>query len=485
MTAEHVLEATDFSAAPSPGRTAARAGAPGPGRYGDGMADPSVPSVPPAPRAPVAQDEVARICAELIRFDTTNRGFGDAEGERAAAEYVAGLLDEVGIEPELFESAPGRASVVARIPGADPARPALVVHGHLDVVPARADDWTVPPFAGEVIDGVVWGRGAVDMKDMDAMVLAVVRQMAREGRRPARDVVLAMFADEEAGGPLGSGWAAEHRPDLFEGATEAISEVGGYSVEVGGRRAYLLQTAEKGLVWLRLVAEGRAGHGSQVNEDNAVTLLAEAVARIGRHRWPMTLTPTVRRLLEGVADLVGRPFDPDDEAGVEELVAALGPAARFVGATLRHTANPTRLDAGYLSNVIPGSAEATVDGRFLPGREAEFDATIRELAGPHVRVEDRWRDIGPAAPLDTPFLDAMADALLAEDPGAAVLPYMLSAGTDNKALAKIGIAGYGFVPLRLPQGYDFPAMFHGADERVPIESLLFGCRVLDRLLTDC
>ncbi len=440
---------------------------------------------PSAPRPLVAQDEVARICAELIRFDTTNRGFGDAEGERAAAEYVAGLLDEVGIAPEIFESAPGRAMVVARLAGADPSRPALVVHGHLDVVPARAEDWSVPPFAGEEIGGVVWGRGAVDMKDMDAMVLSVVRQMAREGRRPARDVVVAMFADEEAGGPLGSGWAVDNRRDIFEGATEAISEVGGYSVEVDGWRAYLLQTAEKGLAWLRLVADGRAGHGSQVNQDNAVTHLAAAVARIGSHPWPMVLTPTVRRLLEGVADLVGTPFDPDDEAGIDRLIAALGPASRFVGATLRHTANPTRLDAGYLANVIPGRAEATIDGRFLPGREEEFDATIRELAGEHVRVEDRWRDIGPAAPLDTPLMDAMAGALLAEDPGATVLPYMLSAGTDNKALAKIGIAGYGFVPLRLPDGYDFPAMFHGTDERVPVESLRFGCRVLDRLLTSC
>src|SRR5690606_12584718 len=234
----------------------------------------------------------------------------------AAAEYVMASLGEVGLEPELFESAPGRANVVVRLPGTDPTRDALVLHGHLDVVPAAAEDWAVDPFAGEEIDGLLWGRGAVDMKDMDAMILAVVRQMVREGRRPARDVVVAFFADEEAGGVYGARWAVDHRPELFEGATEAISEVGGFSVDVGGTRAYLLQTAEKGIAWLRLVAEGRAGHGSQVNTDNAVTELAAAVARIGAHPWPMRLTPTVRALLEGVADLTGLPYDPEDEAAV-------------------------------------------------------------------------------------------------------------------------------------------------------------------------
>ena len=439
----------------------------------------------PSPMPSSAEDEVARICTELIRFDTSNYGDGSGPGERAAAEYVAGLLSGVGLAPELFEASPGRASVVVRLEGADPNRPALVLHGHTDVVPARAEDWAVPPFAGEQVDGVIWGRGAVDMKDMDAMILAVVRQLVREGRKPARDVVVAMFADEEAGGVHGASWAVDHRPDLFEGATEAISEVGGYSVDLGGRRAYLLQTAEKGLAWLRLVADGRAGHGSQVNRDNAVTHLAEAVARIGAHSWPRVLTPTVRRLLEGVADLTGLPFDEHDDAGIDALVAALGPASRFVGATLQHTANPTRLDAGYLSNVIPSRAEATVDGRFLPGREDEFDAAIRALAGEHVRVEDRHRDISASAPIDGPLVDAMAAAVIAEDPGAVVLPYMLAAGTDNKSLARLGVAGYGFAPLRLPADFDFTAMFHGVDERVPVDALRFGCRVLDRLLSTC
>jgi acetylornithine deacetylase/succinyl-diaminopimelate desuccinylase-like protein len=434
---------------------------------------------------PTAEDEVVGICQDLLRIDTSNFGNDEGPGERKAAEHVAELLAEVGLEPELFESAPGRASVVTRLEGTDPSRPALVLHGHLDVVPAAAQDWSVDPFAGEEIDGLLWGRGAVDMKDMDAMILAVVRQMVREGRKPARDVVVAMFADEEAGGKYGAGWAVQSRPDLFDGATEAISEVGGFSVEVGGRRAYLLQTAEKGLAWLRLVAEGRAGHGSQVNADNAVTHLAAAVARIGQHAWPYTLTPTVDRLLRGVADLTGLPFDPEDPTSVEALVAALGPAAKFVGATVRHTSNPTQLGAGYKANVIPGRAEATVDVRLLPGHEEAGMARLRELAGPDVRVEPIHQDVALEVPFDGDLVDAMVAALHAEDPGASVLPYTLSGGTDNKSLSRLGITGYGFAPLRLPNDLDFAGMFHGVDERVPTDALRFGTRVLDRLLATC
>lgn len=440
------------------------------------MTDAPIPQV-------TAEDEVVGIAADLIRIDSSNFGDNEGPGEREAAEYVAASLAEVGLEPEVFESAPRRTNVVVRLPGADPSLPALVVHGHTDVVPAEAGDWTVQPFAGEERDGVLWGRGAVDMKDMDAMILSVVRQMVREGRQPARDLVIAFFADEEAGGVYGARYAVDTRPDLFEGATEAISEVGGYSVDVGGRRAYLLQTAEKGIGWLRLVAEGRAGHGSAVNTENAVTELAAAVARIGAHPWPMHLTPTVRQLLQGVADLTGLPYEPEDEQAVQRLVDALGTARRFVAATLRNTVNPTRLEAGYKANVVPGRATAELDTRFLPGQEAEVRETIARLAGPKVRVETIHADVALEVPFAGDLVDAMAGALVAEDPGAVVLPYALSAGTDNKSLSRLGITGYGFAPVRLPADLDFPALFHGVDERVPVDALRFGARVLDRLLT--
>ncbi|MFH5822718.1 M20/M25/M40 family metallo-hydrolase [Georgenia sp. AZ-5] len=439
----------------------------------------------PAPATVRPEDEVVGICRDLIRIDTSNFGDDSGPGERAAAELVMGLLTEVGWEPELVEPRPGRSSVLLRIPGTDPTRGALVLHGHTDVVPAEAADWSVGPFAGEVRGGMLWGRGAVDMKDMDAMILALVRDMGRTGWRPPRDVVVALMADEEAGGKLGAHWLVEHRPDVFAGATEAVSEVGGYSVEVDGRRVYLLQTAEKGLAWLRLLAEGTAGHGSQVNEDNAVTRLAGAVHRIGEHAWPTHLTGTVRRLLTGVAELTGTTFDPGDPEGVARLVDALGPTKKFVGATLRTGANPTQLRAGYKANVIPGGASAAVDVRPIPGDEEEVYATIERLAGPGVEIEAIHQDFGFEVPFEGGLVDAMVAAIDREDPGAVVLPYMLSAGTDNKALRRLGITGYGFAPLRLPADLDFAGMFHGVDERVPTDGLRFGTRVLEHLLRTC
>ncbi|MGW6173125.1 M20/M25/M40 family metallo-hydrolase [Arthrobacter sp. NPDC055138] len=430
--------------------------------------------------APNPHDEVVRICQELIRIDTSNYGGNEGPGERQAAEYTAGLLEEAGLATEVFESAPRRASVVSRMAGSDPSAPALVVHGHLDVVPAQAEDWQVDPFSGEERDGLIWGRGAVDMKDMDAMILSLARHMSRNGIQPRRDIIFAFFADEEAGGTYGARWAVENRPELFDGATEAISEVGGFSATIGGRRAYLLQTAEKGIAWLRLAVAGRAGHGSQINTDNAVTTLAAAVARIGSHQWPIELTDTTRQFLDGVTELTGVEFDPDNP---EILLKELGTVARFVGATLQNTSNPTVLKAGYKENVIPGLAEARIDARTLPGQEELVLATIRELAGPEVDVSYVHQDRSLEVPFAGNLVDAMVDSLKHEDPDAVVLPYTLSGGTDNKSLARLGITGYGFAPLRLPEELDFTGMFHGVDERVPVESLKFGTRVLQRLLT--
>jgi acetylornithine deacetylase/succinyl-diaminopimelate desuccinylase-like protein len=420
--------------------------------------------------------EVVGFLTDLIRIDTSN----PIRPERPAAEYVAEKLAEAGLEPKIFESDTGRASVVARFEGTDPSADALLVHGHLDVVPADAADWSVDPFAGEVKDGLVWGRGAVDMKDMDAMTLAVVRRMLREGRRPRRDVVLAFLADEEAGGNYGAKFLAAKHRELFDGCTEAISEVGGYSYEINPElRFYLIETAQKGLAWMRLHARGQAGHGSMLNADNAVTRVAQAVARIGAHEFPVTLTPTVRDFLTEVCEAMGIEFDPNEP---EAAVAQLGPLARFIGATLKHTANPTMLEAGYKSNVIPERASAVIDGRFLPGGQDEFLATIDELAGPGVTRENIHLDRSVESPFGTPLVETMLAALKAEDPAARTVPYCLSAGTDNKTFASLGMTGYGFVPLRLTPDLDFAAMFHGVDERVPVSALDFGARVLDRFL---
>ena len=433
------------------------------------------------PVTAAAEAEVADICRDLIRIDTTNPGDHSGPGERAAAEYVAGLLGEVGLESAVFESHPKRTSLVARVPGEDRNRPALLIHGHLDVVPASAGDWQRDPFSGEIADGCVWGRGAVDMKDMDAIMLAVMRQRLREGRKPARDVVLAFTADEEAGGTWGAAFLTRH-PDLFEGVTEAIGEVGGFSVSVGGRRMYTIQTAEKGLAWMRLSAAGTAGHGSMIHPDNAVTALTEAVARIGRHEWPVRLPDSARAFLEAASDALGVEFDPEDPGTV---IGQLGSMGRLIGATVQNTANPTRLNAGYKVNVIPQSATAEIDGRFLPGHEEEFFKEIDRLLGSAVKREFIHHDIALETTADGALYDSMTAALLAEDPQATVVPYCLSAGTDAKWFSKLGIRCFGFSPLKLTPDLDFSGMFHGIDERVPVDGLRFGVRVLDRFLDIC
>ncbi len=427
----------------------------------------------------VAEEEVVAICRDLIRIDTTNPGDHSGPGERKAAEYVAGLLSEVGLSPAVLESHQKRTSLVARVEGADPGRPALLIHGHLDVVPANAIDWQQHPFGGEIADDCVWGRGAVDMKDMDAMLLAVVRQRLREGRKPARDVVLAFTADEEAGGNWGAGFLVQQHPDFFDGVTEAIGEVGGFSMSVGDRRLYAVQTAEKGLAWMRLTANGTAGHGSMIHGDNAVTALAEALARVGRHQWPTQLPDATQEFLRAASEALGVEYDPQDPAGI---IGKLGGMSKMIGATTQHTANPTGLKAGYKVNVIPQTATGELDGRFLPGREDEFFNEIDRLLGAGVSREFIHHDIALETTPDGDLWDAMSSALKAEDPEATVVPYCLSAGTDAKHFSRLGIRCFGFSPLRLPSDLDFPGMFHGIDERVPVSSLQFGVRVLDRLL---
>lgn len=429
--------------------------------------------------ATTAADEVTELLVDLIRINTSN----PTHPERPAAEWVAAKLDEVRVPAEIIEAAPGRASTIARIEGTDPSRPPLLIHGHLDVVPADAAEWSVDPFAGEVKDGYVWGRGAIDMKHMDAMTLALVREWQRTGRRPARDIVLAFVSDEEAGGHQGAHYLVDKHRDLFADCTDAISEVGGFSVSLNEQaRLYLVQTAEKGLNWLRLTAVGAPGHGSMVHPDNAVTRLAAAVARIGAHDWPVVVTDTVRATVAGLARLAGKDLDADD---LDSWLPALGDAARLVGATVRNTANPTMLEAGYKANVVPSRAEATVDTRFLPGQEDELLRTIDSLLGDGVERESIVRDIAVETAFEGALVDAMCAALRAEDPGAQVLPYLMSGGTDAKSFSTLGIRCFGFAPLRLPPELNFAALFHGIDERVPIDALQFGVRVLDRLLSNC
>ncbi len=443
---------------------------------------------PSAPGGPIAQDEVLDLAHALIRIDTTNTGdSGSSIVERPAAEWVAGMLTDVGLDPIYVESgASGRGNVVVRLAGTDPTRGALLIHAHLDVVPADASEWSVHPLSGEVKDGYLWGRGAVDMKDMAAMALAVLRQFARDGTRPPRDLVFAFLADEESGGFFGAKWLVRNRRELFEGVTEAIGEVGGFSETFTSTdgdpvRAYLIETAEKGVTWMRVKARGTPGHASMLNTDNAVAKLAAGITRLSEHRFPQIITPALRDFLAGVTDLTGIDFPEDD---LDAAVATLGNLSRIVGATLRDTATVTTFQAGYKGNVVPSVAQATVDCRILPGRETAFYQELGDILGPD--IEREWDDLPPVqTTFDGALVDAMTDALVAEDPGARVLPYMLSAGTDAKSFSELGIRCFGFAPLQLPPDLDFSSLFHGMDERVPVAALEFGTRVLDRFLRSC
>ena len=433
-----------------------------------------------AQRAELEAD-VVQLCQELIQIPSVN--FGEGKGdEEAAAKYVAAKLEEVGIKTKIYESAPKRCSVVARVEGTNSSLPGLVVHGHIDVVPANAADWSVDPFSGVIKDGCIYGRGAVDMKNMDAMILGVFRLWARHGFRPERTMVIVFFGDEEAGGIFGSRWMAEKHPEIFSGCSEAVSEVGGFSLTLdSGKRIYLIETAEKGIEWMKLTAHGTAGHGSMVNRENAVTRLADAVSRIGNYKWPQRITKTNEVFLRKIAELTGKSYDPNN---LTPILDEVGSISRMMGATLSNTANPSMLEGGYKANVIPQTASAVVDGRTLPGYEQELLDTVKQLAGEHVKVESLVSDIPLEVDFSGPLVEKMIAAIKAEDPEGIPVPYVMSGGTDNKALAKLGLAGYGFSPLKLPPDLDFLALFHGVDERVPIDSLKFGARSLQTFLAN-
>ena len=426
----------------------------------------------------------------LIRFDTSNTGeLETTKGEAECARWVVEQLEEVGYETEYVEAgAPGRANVFTRLKGADPA---------------GGPDAARPPRRG-ARRGVGLERAPVLRRARGRLRVGPRRRrheghgrhddrrgpaFKRAGMVPPRDLVFAFVSDEEAGGKYGCQWLVDKRPDLFEGVTEAIGEVGGFSLTVprregGERRLYLVQTAEKAMRWMRLSARGRAGHGMLIHDDNAVTAVAEATAKLGRHQFPIVMTESVELFLQAVAEETGYAFDVDSP-DLDGAVAKLGSIGRLVAATLRDTANPTMLKAGYKANVIPATAEAVIDCRVLPGRLAAFEREVDEIIGPDVSRE--W--IVDLPSYETGFhgelLDAMNGAILAADPEARTVPYMLAGGTDAKAFARMGIRCFGFVPLRLPPDLDFSALFHGVDERVPVDALTFGAQVLEHFLLHC
>lgn len=451
-------------------------------------------AVVPTTSEPTDLPEVAALLSAMISFDTTNWGHGRSHPEDPLARWVADRLTEVGWQPLLLarSDAPDRTNVVLRVPGTDPALPGLVVHAHLDVVPAEAEHWSVDPFAGLVADGFVHGRGARDMKDMCAMTLATLLHWGRSGQRPRRDVVVAFVADEEDRGEHGAEWLVAEHAELFAGTGAAIGESGGEfrllpPLTPGGAgepvRCYPVAAAERGTMHLRLTASGTAGHASRPGADNPVTLLVDALHRFSHRSWPVHLSPVVRAQLSTLAAALDLPVDLDSDGGVEAAIAALGEAAEPARFTSRASTTPTMVSAGYKVNVIPGEASAEVDVRCPPGFDEQLLAALPELVGEHVSSTFTSFQPPVAAPVDSPWFAAIRDALVRADPAAVVVPTCMAGGTDAKAFAKLGLQCYGFAPLGEDPDGRRGAGVHGVDERVPVASLVWGAAVLQDLLT--
>jgi acetylornithine deacetylase/succinyl-diaminopimelate desuccinylase-like protein len=429
-------------------------------------------------------EAVVELLRALLRFDTTNPPGNEAECVAFLADHLRGL----GVEPEVLSPSPSRANLVARLPGSDGAQPPLLLNGHVDVVVAEAGRWRHPPFAGEVHDGAVWGRGAVDMKHMVAMSVGVVGLLARLGVRLRRDLKLAVVADEEAGCATGSAWLVDNHPDKVR-AGHALGEVGGATSYLSGQPFYPIQVAEKGVAWLRATATGVSGHGSIPRDDNAVVRLSEFLARVGRRRLPLHPSPELARSLAALAAIQGRAARAVmplllrrrwSSVVLRQAVRDPG-MARLLSALLRNTASPTVVHAGHKTNVIPGRAEAELDGRIAVGSsEAELLSELRALAGPGIELELVAPSYPPTvSPPDSELFDVLAAVVAEHHPGAVAVPTVTPGFTDAKYWSRLGTVCYGFAPVRLePTDPDFASLFHSDDERIPVAGLEVGLRML-------
>ncbi len=445
--------------------------------------------MPPAIDWAEATEEALRHFKALLRIDTTN----PPGNERPAADYLARVLDAEGIAYELIESEPGRANLVARLRGRGAGGGALLLNGHLDVVPAERERWSHDPFGAVEAGGYVWGRGALDMKNMVAMALTSLVLLKRAGAPLGRDVIFAAVADEEAGSRRGSLFLCERHPELVR-AEYVLGEVGGHTLHMGGRRYYPVQVAEKGVCWFEMVAEGEPGHGSMPHAHNAVVKLARAVAALGSVRLPHHAHPVVANFLRTVArgsapprrQLMPLLLEPRLAGHLLRLIERASPShAKGLNALLRNTASPTVLEAGAKVNVIPSTARARVDGRVVPGQTvADFLDEVRRVVGPGVALNVLEEREGTVFPADTPLYDAICATLARHDPEGVAVPYMIPGFTDAFAYAKLGAVCYGFTPLRLGPELDFTSLYHGHDERVPRDGFAWGLRVLYELVRD-
>lgn len=422
----------------------------------------------------------------LVRFDTSNHGDGHSAGERECVLWIAGLLRAAGWEPQLLhrQDAPDRLNLVIRVPGSEPDLPGVLVHAHTDVVPVEPEQWSVPPFGAVVDEGYVWGRGAQDMLWSAACMVHTLLAWGAEGTRPRRDVVMAFVADEEDGGAYGAQWLARDHPDLFEGLELAIGEDGGMCQTLTGldeRRVnvYTINAGERGTMHLRLRATGTSGHGSRPSGQDAVSRLVGALHRLSSHRWPLTMSTVVRAHYEQLAAALGHPLDSADEESMGGFVDWLGPeVAGPMRWTIRPSATPTVLRAGYKVNVVPGESIAEVDVRCPPGTVELVDQTLRELLGDQVEWEYTTRGAPLESPITGEWWEAMVACIHRHDPEGIVIPGCMGGGTDNKAFAPLGMDTYGFTPAPPDPDGRVAAGYHGVDERVPVSQVKGGSRML-------
>lgn len=415
----------------------------------------------------------AELLQRLIRFDTTNPP-GNEEG---CVEFVRGLLAEAGIETEVYAKVPGRPNLVARLEGADKAP--LLLQGHLDVVTTSGQNWARPPFGGELVDGYVWGRGAVDMKGPVAMLVSAFLRAKHEGTALPGDVILAVLADEEAGGDIGARFLAEEHAHLFEGVRYALSEFGGFSLELAGRRFYPIQVAEKQICWLKATVRGPGGHGAMVNRGGTMARLAKFLRDLDRQPLPVHVTPVARAFVEGIAAALPRPkrgafLSLLKPRLTDRVLRRLGRQGRLLEPMLRNTVSATIVHAGEKINVVPSVVELELDARALPGfTPDDVIGEIRDVVGDDVEIELVRHDPGPPEP-NLALFDMLGGVLRELDPDAIPVPLLQPGVTDARFFAPLGIQTYGFVPLRLPPDFRFLELVHAADERVPASALDFG-----------